>query len=178
MFRRILVLALIGSALAATPAMASINLGVLGGLSFTTGDAYNNVKTSTLLGGEVTLGVLDMLEVGAFYERTFLNFKVTETIAGVTSTSGNLNFYGAVGRLKLPITGFFADLKLGWDKNSVGNSSSDAAFGFGIGAGYKFDLKVISLSPRVDYRVLPDSFGGTSVSGGAFDLTLLFQLSL
>jgi hypothetical protein len=173
-----ILLALLASVLC-LPAHA-INIGIQGGLAFPGGDAFANAKTGNVIGAELTLGLADELEVGAFYDDFYLPFEqVLMSAGGETLTARHVRHYGAVGRVTLPSLGVFADAKLGLAKHVAGSLASDSVFGAGLGIGYRWEvLPVLAISPRAGYRLLPSSFDGNSDAGGAIELGLLAQLRL
>ena len=97
------------------------------------------------------------------------------------SGAGSKNFYGAVGRVILPVMSFFADLKLGFSKENLGDPSTpnDATFGYGVGVGYSFDfVPMFSIRPRVGFRNLPYTPTGLSSLSHTFvDLGVLLSFS-
>ncbi len=159
-------------ALALLPAKAhAISVSAEGGLSFLGGDASIGYSSSApRLGGSIDFDLAPMISVGAFYDATLASTDPW----GVGATK---SFYGALIRFDLPIL-FFGEARAGLTKQSYTTYSSDAAFGFGISAGYKMlDLGVVQLSPMLGFRSLPTQIGSNQSLGGT-TLDLGIRLSV
>ena len=156
--------------IASAPAHA-FTVAAHGGFAFPGGDAYAGVESPAFQwGGELTFGLSDIFQLGGFYQQ--IGFSPENG-----TTDSTLRFYGAVARVSPPATDIFVDAKLGFDTVSVGDTSTDSTFAFGLGAGYIIGLgPLVSLMPRVGYYSLPVGEDPNSVSGHTFDATLLVSL--
>jgi hypothetical protein len=133
------------------------SLTATGGLSFGRGSGLNEIKTpSPIFGAEYTLNPNPTLDLGLFYDHTFLTY--------LYGGSGALDFLGVIARAHLRHTflhGLFADTKMGLtklsDDNNNDQANTNATFGIGTGVGYEIQLSShLSLDPRIGVRFLPD----------------------
>jgi hypothetical protein len=182
--RKLLVLGLLVSSLA-TPASA-INLGGQLSYSFPGGDAFPNRKSpGQLWGAEVTFGLAELFELGAFYDYAWYDFEQSVVTGSGTLVTVNTYFYGLLARAGLPATGFYGDARVGISSqsttttNGVATFRTDKKLGVGIGAGHRWSIfSLVELGPRVGYRMLPSASEGTTYSGGTFDVGLWAQVKL
>ncbi len=116
-------------------AQASFNFSGRAGLSRISGtSAAGFEKTSTLVGGEFTLGFLDILEVGAFVDRNQLSADSSRT----RTDDRKLN-YALVVRASPPLSSLFVDVRA-WK-------------GIELGVGYRIGIvPMLSLRPEISYR--------------------------
>jgi hypothetical protein len=100
---------------------------------------------SLLLGGQLTMDVGYPYQVGLAYEHNNLSYG--------TDDSGELKFYGVVGRIKT-LSPFYFDAQAG----IATRDSNGPSFSWGVGSGYIFPLmSSIDFAPRIGYRFVPDS---------------------
>ena len=146
------VLLILVSFISITAAEASFNFSGRAGVSRLSGSSSGGYeKTSTLVGGEFTLGLLDTLELGVFYDRNHLNPDSSKSSGDAQKLS-----YALVGRAYLPLSNVFVDVR-GWR-------------GLEVGAGYRIGLvPMLSLKPELSYH---------TDSGGYQFVTLSAMLTL
>ncbi len=122
-----------------------------GAMSFNSNN-YDFISTpSAMASGELTFSLLGILNVGFAYDHNFLSYK--------GGGSGGLDFYGAIGRLPLPM-GLYADAQLG----SSSRDTSGGSFSWGLGGGINFPfVPSVEVGPRISYRSVPDYGVGRSL---------------
>lgn len=160
------VLALTVFALSSASAEAA-RISARGGLALPSGDLYESAASTNLfLSGELTFGLSDIFELGAFYDYT----NVGSELEGGPSLASS--FYGALVRVGLgPVSDLFVDGKIGFSDLDL--AGADSALGFGAGLGYNIGLApMVSLTPRVGYRYLPVEILGTKVDGSMIDFSV------
>lgn len=159
------------TAIAATsPAARAVtfNASLLGGGAWLGGAATDSADDVVpTLGANLTVDIGTFVELGIFYEYSFLDY--------VDGTDGALRFYGAIVRLGLtgPESNLYADSQIGLTHRTGGPFNSDLGLGVGVGLGYRFWLlPYLDLSPRVGVRLLPEPYQGRNQSSNALDFGL------
>ncbi len=157
LFQLTTAMALILGSISIQSGYAATNIGVRGGLSLLTGDAYSGKSSiGALMGGEVTFGIGDGFDIGG---------------VGQFSTNASLAYFGALLRSEISGTGgVFGDLELG-----MSATSNTSHFAMGLGLGSKMEIaESLELLPRVGVRYLPQAGN----SGFGFDLMVLLNFAL
>ena len=155
-------------------AEAETLLSAKGGLSFASGDAqagYSSVVPT--LGAEIAFGVAEIIQFGVFYDYSLMT--------GSDLGTASVHFYGGVVRLGFgPLARFFFDSQLGRTFTSTpGGFSSDSTLGYGFGLGTTFSIgPLVSLRPRLGFRVLPMQFPSFSLGRTLIDAGVLLTISL
>ncbi len=118
---------------------------VLGGISSGNGSGYGASNPSPLVGGEITFGLADIFQLGAFYDYNFLSYG--------GGGMGSVQFMGGIARLGLGSSGFFLDGEVG----PTITTGSSAELGIGGGVGYRFNIvPMVDISPRFGIRDVPN----------------------
>lgn len=98
---------------------------------------------SGLAAAEYTVPMI--VEIGPFFEWS------RNTAAGTE----NRYFVGAVGRVPVPLLGFFGDVRVGYNWNSSPvDVSGRNGFMLEPGIGYRFATPVVSIMPRVGFNAV------------------------
>ena len=152
---------------------AALQVSGSGGISFGSGEAHSGYDSlSPLLGGELTYGLADVFQIGGFFDYNFL-----PNSANVDASTW---FTGPLARIGFGyISDIFFDLKVGLTKTNVGTFSSNTAVGVGAGIGYNVSfLPLISLKPRIGYRLLPFNVSSGSFSRHMIDFGAVISFSI
>ncbi len=152
-----------------TPKVAHASFQLTGrGVASFSGENYNGISQPSIgFGADGTYGMSDLFQLGFTYNKNSLNYSQSSwTVGG----NGTVVFYGAISRFGFIGTSLFVDLQAGL----CARDSLPSSFSWGVAAGYKFPISyMVSLSPRVSYRSLPDS----SVTRALIDAGLMLTLS-